>query len=83
MSYSVMMVEPVNLHGHSVAMVMAFTSARHVLVLASIVRRVLLNNTYLILCIGLRCVILHMCQAINLTYPAAVERLFLRADILM
>ena len=78
-----MMVELVNLRARSVEMVTAFTSARNVSVLASIVRRVSLNNTYLILCIGLRCVILHMCQAINLTYPAAVERLFLRADILM
>ena len=76
-----MMVELVNPHVRSVEIATAFTSVRNVSAVASIVRRVSLNDTHLILCIGLRCVLMHICQGINLTYPAAVERLFLRADI--
>jgi hypothetical protein len=77
-----MMVELVNLCARSVEIATAFTSARNVLAVAYTVRGVSSNNTYLILCIGLRCVLSHMRQCINLTYPSAVERLFLRADIL-
>jgi hypothetical protein len=81
MSYSIMMVELVNPRACSVEIGTAFTSPRNVLAVASIVRHVSLNDTHLILCIRLRCVLLYICQGINLTYPAAVERLFLRADI--
>jgi hypothetical protein len=62
MSYSVMMVELANARARSVEMATVFTSARNVSAVASIVRRVSLNNTYLILCIGLKCVLLHICQ---------------------
>ena len=68
MSYSVVMVELANPYACSVEIVTPFTSARNVLAVASIVRHVLLNNTYLILYIELRCVVLHMCQGINLMY---------------
>jgi hypothetical protein len=83
MSYSVIMVELVNPHAHSVKIAMAFTSARNVSAVASIVRCVSLNDTHFILCIRLRCVLLHICQDINLMYPVAVEWLFLRANIPM
>ena len=68
MSYSVMMVELANPCARSVEIATPFTSARNVSAVASIVRHVSLNNTYLILYIELRCVVLHMCQGINLTY---------------
>jgi hypothetical protein len=77
-----MMVELVNPHVRSVEIATAFTGARNVSAVVFIVARVLLNDTHLILCIGLRCVPLHMCQGIDLNVPAAVERFFLRADIL-
>jgi hypothetical protein len=54
-----MMVELVNPRARSVEIATAFTSARNVSAVASIVRRVSLNNTYLILYIELRCVLLH------------------------
>ena len=82
MSYSIMMVELVNPRARSVEIATAFTSARNVSAVVFIVGHVSLNNTYLILCIVLRCVLLHICQGINLMYTAAVERFFLRTDIL-
>jgi hypothetical protein len=83
MSYSVMMVElVVNPCARSVKIATAFTSARNVSAVIFIVGHVSLNNMYLILCIGLRCVLLHMCQGIDFIYPAAVEQFFLRAHIL-
>ena len=68
MSYSAMMVELANPCAHSVEIATPFTSARNVSAVTSIVRHVSLNNTYLILYIKLRCVVLHMCQGINLIY---------------
>jgi CxC2 like cysteine cluster associated with KDZ transposases len=62
-----MMVELVDPRARSVEIATAFTSARNVLAVASIVGYVWLNNTYLILCIGLRCVPSHISQGINLT----------------
>ena len=75
-----MMVELVDPRARSVEIATAFTSARNVLAVASIVGYVWLNNTYLILCIGLRCVPSHISQGINLMHPTAVERFFLCAD---
>jgi hypothetical protein len=77
-----MMAELVNHRARSVEVVTAFTSARNVSAVASIVGCVSLNSIYLTLCIGLRCVLLHICQGINLTYAAEVGWFFLRADIL-
>jgi len=82
MSYFVMMVELVNPRARSVETATAFTSARNVSAVVFIVGRASFNNTYLILCIGLRCVLLRVCQGIDLIYPTAMERFYLRADIL-
>jgi hypothetical protein len=76
------MVELVNPRVRSVEIVTAFTSARNVLAVVFIVGHVSLNNMYLILCIGLRCVLLHMCQGIDFMYLTAVEQFFFRVHIL-